>query len=63
MSSTHEDLIQEHIKLQREFMDYIHKNGFDYGAYSAPTPGSYYDTYRKREREIREQDDALRKKH
>lgn len=63
MSSKHEQLIHEHVKLQREFMDYVHKNGFDYGAYSAPSPGSYYDTYRKREKEFREQDALLIKKH
>lgn len=41
-------LVLDHIKLQNEFRDYIAKNGFDYGEYSAPKPGSFYDTYRKR---------------
>lgn len=41
-------LVLEHIKLQNEFREYVAKNGFDYGQYSAPKPGSFYDTYRKR---------------
>ena len=40
--------VQEHIKLQNELRAYIAKNGFDYGEYLAPKPGSFYDTYRKR---------------
>lgn len=48
MSADQKQLVQEHIKLQNEFMEYIKKNGFDYAEYCAPTPGSFYDTYRKR---------------
>ncbi len=48
MSTDMDKLVQEHIKLQNEFMEYIRKNGFDFTEYSAPTPGSFYDTYRKR---------------
>jgi hypothetical protein len=63
MSSTHEQHIQELVTLQREFMDHIHKNGFDYGEYSAPPPGSYYETYRKRTQEVRDKIAASKKKH
>lgn len=41
-------LVQEHLKLQNELRDYIAKNGFNYGEYSAPKPGSFYESYRKR---------------
>lgn len=52
MSADQRQLVQEHIKLQNEFMEYIRQNGFDYAEYSSPTPGSYYDRYRKRWLEI-----------
>lgn len=63
MDNPANELIQEQIKLQKDFLDYVHKNGFDYGAYCASTPGSYYETYRKRLREIREQLAARMKTH
>lgn len=52
MSTDERELVQAHLELQREFMAYIAKNGFDYGEYSAPTPGSFYEAYRKRWEEI-----------
>ena len=41
-------LVQEHLTLQNELRDYIAKHGFNYGEYSAPKPGSFYESYRKR---------------
>ncbi len=41
-------LIEEHIKLQREFREYIKEHGFDYAEYCAPAPGSFYERYRQR---------------
>lgn len=40
--------IQEHLKLQQEFKDYVSRHGFDYAEYCAPPPGSFYESYRKR---------------
>lgn len=45
-------LIQEHLRLQQQFMDYVREHGFDYAEYCSPTPGSFYETYRKRWTEI-----------
>jgi hypothetical protein len=40
--------VDEHLKLQQEFLDYIEKNGFDYTEYCSPTPGGFYDKYKQR---------------
>lgn len=41
-------LIAEKLKLDQELQEYIRKNGFDYAEYSAPPPGSWYESYRQR---------------
>lgn len=45
-------LVQEHLKLQNEFREYVRQNGFNYGEYAAPPPGSFYESYRKRWTEL-----------
>lgn len=52
MSGNDKTMVLEHIKLQREFHDYVEKNGFSFKEYYAPTPGSFYDNYRRRWREL-----------
>lgn len=47
-----EELVREHLRLQQELMEHIRKHGFDYAEYCAPTPGGFYDLYRKRWTEI-----------
>ena len=54
MNSEDDKIIAEHLKLQREFREYIDKNGFDYGEYCSAPPGSFYEKYRKRFKEISE---------
>lgn len=41
-------LVEEKLKLDREFQEYVAKNGFDYAQYCAPAPGSWYESYRQR---------------
>ena len=48
MGSKEKQAVLEHIKLQNEFRDYVAKNGFDYGEYCAPAPGSFYEKYKQR---------------
>lgn len=45
-------LVEEHLKLQNEFRDYVRQHGFNYGEYTAPPPGSFYESYRKRWTEL-----------
>jgi hypothetical protein len=44
------ELVAAHLKLQKEFRDYIEKNGFDYAEYSSPSPGSFYETIKSAKR-------------
>ncbi|KPJ91822.1 MAG: hypothetical protein AMJ53_10655 [Gammaproteobacteria bacterium SG8_11] len=46
------EMVTAHLKLQKEFRDYIAKHGFDYAEFSSPSPGSFYADYRKRKAEI-----------
>lgn len=48
-------LIQEKLKLDAELQAYIKEHGFDYNEYCAPSPGSWYESYRKRVKEIEDQ--------
>lgn len=52
MSADQSQWIKEHLELQREFKEYVDKNGFDYAAYCGPAPGSFYERYRKRWAEV-----------
>jgi hypothetical protein len=52
MSQDKKALIEERIKLQNEYRDYLAKNGFDYEEYLTAPPGSFYERYRKRLAEI-----------
>lgn len=45
-------MVKEHLELQKEFMDYVGKNGFDSAAFYSPQPGSFFERYRKRWEEI-----------
>jgi len=48
-------LVAEKLKLDKELQEYIAKNGFDYAEYCAPSPGSWYESYRQRVKAIDEQ--------
>ncbi len=48
-------VIQEKLALDREFQDYVKAHGFDYAQYCAPSPGSWYESYRKRVKAVEDQ--------
>lgn len=47
-----QDLVKERAELQREYREYIAKNGFDYKEYVTPEPGSFMEKYKNRTHEI-----------
>ena len=51
-----QELVKERAELQREYREYIAKNGFDYKEFVNPSPGGFYEKYKKRTKEI---DDVL----
>ncbi|MCX7898180.1 MAG: hypothetical protein N2441_09950 [Rhodocyclaceae bacterium] len=51
----HAQVIQEKLKLDQEFRAYVAEHGFDYAQYCAPTPGSWYESYRKRVKALEDQ--------
>lgn len=48
-------LVKEKLKLDQELQEYIKQHGFNYSEYCAPPPGSWYESYRKRVKEIEDQ--------
>ncbi len=52
MSDHKEALTQERLELDRQYREYIAKNGFNYREYIAPSPGSFTDRYKRRAAEI-----------
>jgi hypothetical protein len=51
----HAKLVEEHLKLQQEFHDYVKKNGFKAAEFYNPPAGSFFERYRKRWSEITEE--------
>lgn len=51
----HAQVIQEKLKLDQEFREYTAKHGFDYAQYCAPSPGSWYESYRQRVKALEDQ--------
>ena len=52
MGKDDKQLVLEHLKLQDEFREYVKKHGFDPNEYYSPTPGSFYEKYKKRWTEL-----------
>lgn len=52
MSEDRAALIKERLALQKEYRDYVAKNGFSYQEYVAPPAGSFVEKYHKRLAEI-----------
>jgi len=50
-----DQLTVEKLKLDKELRDHIAKHGFNYPEYCAPPAGSFYESYRKRMKEIEDQ--------
>lgn len=55
MKSVDPKVIDEKLKLDKEFQDYVNEHGFDYAQYCAPPAGSWYESYRRRVQAVEDQ--------
>ncbi|MCS6787244.1 MAG: hypothetical protein NZ524_09475 [Thiobacillaceae bacterium] len=49
------EIIRQKLALDEEFRQYVKQHGFDAAEYFAPTPGSWYESYLNRRKELEAQ--------